>query len=184
MRGGRDVARYRRRPAPHRLTAHGEAPDTFRDEILEVASLGGSQKTSAFYYGGVRPVRSVRLRSGHRVTGTPNHRLLVASKAGIDWRRLDELAPGDLVAVQYGAELWSSLPARFDDFQPSASYGSQKQVSIPEEMTEELAFLLGAYASEGCTVRSNYTVRITNSVPRSGTCCRCLAGGVRPSTWR
>ena len=32
-------------------------------------------------------------------------------------------------------------------------------------MTEELAFLLGAYASEGCTVRSNYTVRITNSVP-------------------
>ena len=32
-------------------------------------------------------------------------------------------------------------------------------------MTEELAFLLGAYASEGCTVRSTYTVRITNSVP-------------------
>ena len=73
----------------------GEAPDTFRDEILEVASLGRSQKTSAFYYGGVRPVRSVRLRSGHRITGTPNHRLLVASEAGIDWRRLDELAPGD-----------------------------------------------------------------------------------------
>ena len=35
----------------------------------------------------------------------------------------------------------------------------------PIEMTEELAFLLGAYASEGCTVRSNWTVRITNSVP-------------------
>src|SRR5207245_4024811 len=30
----------------------GETPDSFRDEILEVASLDGTQKTDAFYYGG------------------------------------------------------------------------------------------------------------------------------------
>ena len=48
-------------------------------------------------------------------------------------------------------------------------------------MTEELAFLLGAYASEGCTVRSNYTVRITNSVPVGPRPSRRrLEGGVRP----
>jgi hypothetical protein len=57
------------------------------------------------------------------------------------------------------------IPARFDSFAPSAPYGPQKSVRIPEEMSEELAFLLGAYAAEGCTVRSTYTVRITNSVP-------------------
>ena len=32
-------------------------------------------------------------------------------------------------------------------------------------MTEELAFLLGAYAAEGHTTRSNWTISITNSVP-------------------
>jgi len=32
-------------------------------------------------------------------------------------------------------------------------------------MTEDLAFFLGAYASEGCTVRPVLSVRITNSVP-------------------
>src|SRR2546426_2086399 len=52
----------------------GEAPDTFRPELLEIASLDGYEKTDAFYYGGVRPVRTVVLRSGHSVTGTPNHR--------------------------------------------------------------------------------------------------------------
>ena len=31
-------------------------------------------------------------------------------------------------------------------------------------MTEELAFLLGAYAAEGHTSRSNWTITITNSV--------------------
>ncbi|MCZ7525279.1 MAG: hypothetical protein M5U14_02145 [Acidimicrobiia bacterium] len=47
----------------------GEIPDSFRGEVVEVASLDGTAKTDAFYYGGARRVREVRLRSGHRVTG-------------------------------------------------------------------------------------------------------------------
>ncbi len=143
----------------------GEAPDTFRDEILEVASLAGPQKTDAFYYGGERETAEVVLRSGHRVVGTMNHRLLVGGHEGLEWKRLDELAVGDWIAQQYGADMWSSLPARFDDFAASASYGSQKAVTVPQELTEELAFLLGAYAAEGHATRSNWTVSITNSVP-------------------
>ena len=142
----------------------GEAPDSFRDEVIEVASLGGTTKTDAFYYGGLRPIREVVLRSGHRVLGTPNHRLLVATDQGLAWRTTSELEPGDYVAVQYGEEMWAQLPVRFDDFRPSPPYGSQQTVRIPPEMTTELAFLLGAYASEGHTTRSNWTVTITNSV--------------------
>ncbi len=141
----------------------GERPDSFRDEIIAVASIGGIQKTDAFYYGGVRPVRRVVLRSGHAVTGTPNHRVLTAGTSGLDWKRLDEIEPGDYVATKYGDELWSDLPARFDDFIPTPSYGSQKKVRIPDELTEPLAFFLGAYASEGHTSRSTWTVVITNS---------------------
>jgi ribonucleoside-diphosphate reductase alpha chain len=143
----------------------GEAPDTFRDETLRIASLGGEQKTDAFYFGGDRAVRRAVLRSGHRVTGTPNHRLLVAGDTGLDWRRLDELGVGDMVAVKYGADLWSTLPARFDDFDPSARYGSQKTVRIPTEMSDDLAYLLGAFAAEGHISQSTWTINITNSVP-------------------
>ena len=141
-----------------------EAPDTFRDHLLEVASLDGSQKADAFYYGGIRPVREATLRSGHRVTATPNHRLLVAGDRGLEWRRMDELEVGDRVAVRYGAELWAALPARFDDFRPTATCGGQGRLRLPTEMTEELAFLLGAYAAEGHVSRSNWTVTITNAV--------------------
>jgi intein/homing endonuclease len=145
----------------------GEAPDSFRDEVIELASLGGERKTDAFYYGGSRPVRQVVLRSGHRVVATPNHRLLVAGadrSTRMDWVSTSELSPGDWVAVRYGDDLWSTMPARFDDFVPSAAYGSQKDVRLPEEMTEEFGFLLGAYASEGHTSASNWTITITNSV--------------------
>ncbi|MGZ3676578.1 MAG: vitamin B12-dependent ribonucleotide reductase, partial [Ktedonobacterales bacterium] len=43
----------------------GEAEDTFRAERLVISSLDTDRKTDAFYYGGVRPVRRVRLRCGH-----------------------------------------------------------------------------------------------------------------------
>src|SRR5882757_6625497 len=94
----------------------GERPDSFRDEVIEVASLDGVRKTDAFYYGGLRPVREVVLRSGHKVMGTPNHRLLVARRDGLEWRRLDEIEEGEPVALRYGAELWSLLPTPLDGF--------------------------------------------------------------------
>jgi intein/homing endonuclease len=142
----------------------GEAPDTFRAEIREVSSLGGPAKTDAFYYGGVRPVREIVLRSGHRVTGTPNHRVLVVGDQELEWRRLDEIEAGEFVAVQYGEDLWSVLPARLEAFVPSALYGSQKEIKVPTEMTEDFAFLLGAFASDGHISRSVWTVNFTNSV--------------------
>ncbi len=143
----------------------GESPDTFRHEVIELASLQGAQKTDAFYYGGRRPVRTVRLRSGHRVTGTHNHRVMVAGGGGsLEWKRLDEIAPGDAVAVQYGADLWSSVPARLDAFRPSPPDGSQAAASFPPDMSEDLAFLLGAFAAEGQISRADDGVHITTSV--------------------
>ncbi len=140
-----------------------EPEDTFSDLALTVASIGGTRSTDAFYYGGERPVTEVRLRSGHRICGTPNHRLLVAGASGLEWRRLDELAPGDRVATKYGDELWAGVAPRFDDFVATHRYGSQKAVSVPSAMTKELAFILGAYAAEGHISRSTWTIRIANA---------------------
>ncbi len=143
----------------------GEAADTFRAERLVISSLDADRKTDAFYYGGIRPVRDVRLRSGHRVTGTYPHRLLVAADGDLRWKTLGEIREGDAVAIQYGAELWATTPANLRDVMVSAPYGNERLVTLPGEMTPELAFLLGAYASEGHTTRSNWTITITNSTP-------------------
>ena len=140
---------------PHR----GERPDEFGDEIIEVASLNGTQKTDAFYYGGVRPVRTLVLRSGHKVTGTPNHRVMTASDSSLAWRRLDEVTVGEYIATAYGADLWSAIPARFDDFTPSVPYGNQKFVRMPAEMSPSWGFLLGAYVSEGSVARPTGRLR-------------------------
>ena len=139
----------------------GESPGSFRDEVLEVASLEGTSKTDAFYYGGRRPVRTVVLRSGMKVTGTPNHRLLTTGPAGLQWRRLDEISEGEYVATHYGADMWSPLPASLAKFAPSVRRGRQKDVTVPLEMTEELAFFLGVYAARGRVSERNWTVTVT-----------------------
>ncbi|HLG68022.1 MAG TPA: LAGLIDADG family homing endonuclease [Acidimicrobiales bacterium] len=139
----------------------GERPDTFREERMLVASLGGPQKTDAFYFGGRRRVRRVVLRSGQSVTGTPNHRLLVAQDGGLAWKRLDELEVGDEVALRFGADVWAALPARIEAA-PVPSDGSGG-VRVPREMSEDLAFFLGAYAAQGSLCRATGSVRIAHA---------------------
>ena len=143
----------------------GEPEDSFRTEHLVISSLDGDRKTDAFYYGGTRRVRRVTLRSGHTITGTLPHRVLIASDGGLEWKALADITEADSVAMQYGAELWASNPARLPAIRVSPPHGNRKAATLPEEMSEELAFLLGAYASEGHTTRGNWTITITNSVP-------------------
>jgi len=140
-----------------------EAADSFRPTQLSVASLDAPRTTDAFYYGGSRPVRELKLRSGHKLVGTPNHRVLTCSENGLDWRALEDIEPGEFVAVQYGSNMWPTRPPSLEDFLPSERYGCQKTIRIPAEMSKELAFFLGAYCAEGHTTRVNHTVYFANT---------------------
>ncbi|MFN0062027.1 MAG: SpoVR family protein [Myxococcaceae bacterium] len=51
-----------------------------------------------------RDVVTVKTRRGFTLTGSNNHRVLLPD--GATWKRLDELKPGDAVAVGNGRELW------------------------------------------------------------------------------
>ena len=144
----------------------GEPEDSFREEHLVISSLDGDRKTDAFYYGGRRPVRRVTLRSGHSVTGTLPHRLLIA---GARWpgvevagRNRDRRCRGG--AIRRGTLVGdSSKPARHPASR--GPMGTRSRSRLPHRDVEELAFLLGAYAAEGHTISSNWTITITNSVP-------------------
>ncbi len=139
----------------------GEAPDTFRPLALRVASLGGEQTTSGFYFGGVRPTITVTLADGHEVTGTPNHRLLIGTPAGLDWKRLDELAPGDEVVLKVGANVFGADVSLRGFMQSTTKAGYQKTIAVPASMTPALAHFLGAFCAEGNF--SHFSVVITNN---------------------
>lgn len=142
----------------------GENPDEFRSEKLTLAAEQGQQQTADFYFGGERPVLRLQLGDGRTLCGTPNHRVKVGSADNYDWKRLDEIVPGDFVALRLGYETWASTEADLSNFTPSPMYGCQKHVQFPNAMTPKLARLLGYYIADGNM--SAYSVRITkNDLP-------------------
>jgi hypothetical protein len=130
----------------------------------------------------------VLARSGHRLIGAPAVGARVARDGRLLWSRLEEVRPGDFAVVRYGG-MWPRRSPSLTGFVPSASYGNQKKVRVPGEMTAELAFFLGAYVAEGHLNRSNWSVVVTNAVPiamtlstRANLSVLLLGGRVRSRT--
>ncbi len=70
----------------------GEEPGSFRRRSGKWPRSGQEQDGRLLLRGPAAGSDGV-LRSGMKVTGTPNHRLLTAGPGGLLWRRLDEI-PG------------------------------------------------------------------------------------------
>lgn len=74
------------------------------------------------------------------------------------------LGVGDFLAIRYGDHAWPTKAYALPRLPHRPRYGSEKAIVLPTTMTSELAFLLGAFAAEGHTTRSNWSVIVTNSV--------------------
>lgn len=106
----------------------------------------------------------VRLRNGHRLRGTG--KVLCARDGALRDVDVRELVVGDQVALGFGdAEAFGREDVQLGEFTLSKPYGSQKPIRVPEVLDEDLAMLLGMYASEGHTTKTTWTIVITNSVP-------------------
>jgi intein/homing endonuclease/uncharacterized protein YbjQ (UPF0145 family) len=71
----------------------------YGEKSVIVRSLHGMKESTQFYDSGVQPVIRVTSRSGFEVEGTDKHRLICSGDSGPEWRRLDEIRPGDYVAI-------------------------------------------------------------------------------------
>lgn len=107
----------------------------------------------------------LRVRGRGRRTVEANETVL-ASKQGEaipETTSVGTLRAGDYVGIPYGGA-WSIRATSMPTLPDRPCRGSEKRIAFPAEMTNELAFLLGAYLSEGHTTRSNWSVILTNSV--------------------
>ncbi|MDQ3257135.1 MAG: hypothetical protein M3R15_25135, partial [Acidobacteriota bacterium] len=121
-----------------------------------VLSNGGEVNTASKWWdSGVHPVRRVRTRHGFEVTATGNHPLLVfradaEGKPGFAWKLVSQLGHGDVLVVDRSEKLWPEAAVTLKEFYPSLDEASRTvRHALPETLTEDLAFLLGALTAEG-----------------------------------
>lgn len=103
-------------------------------------------------------------RGGHKCEVQGDARILASIDGPPTETSAYRLGVGDYLGIRYGHHEWPEMPVVLPRLPDRRPRGNEKVIVQPAVMTSELAFLLGAYASEGHTTRSNWSVIVTNSV--------------------
>ncbi len=127
------------------------------DEIVDTAQRGwqehdlhvptdqGLRHSPRGYNNGVAPVLRVHTREGLSLAGTPDHKVKVMTPQGPQWRRLEDLRPGDWILVKLGEHRGRLQALRH----PTRKHGNQVWPTLPAVLDEELAFFLGYFIGDG-----------------------------------
>jgi DNA gyrase subunit A len=120
---------------------------------LGVLSVDGIRnRASRFFNSGTHKTIRVTTKNDYTIEGTHNHPILTWSldsefRPHIAWKLLEHITPGDIVLINREHRLFSKKHASLCSHHPVA--GFKNDIPLPREMSQQLAFLLGALVSEG-----------------------------------
>jgi ribonucleoside-diphosphate reductase alpha chain len=124
--------------------------DRWQDIQLTVATDEGPRRAAQFFVNGEEPTRLIRTEAGYRIQGTLTHRIKVMETRSGEWqwRRLADIAPGDLVPLQMGTLIGEprTVPLPVLD---QAYYTGDRHLYVPDIVTAELAELVGYFMGDG-----------------------------------
>ncbi len=124
--------------------------DRWQDVDFQVSTDEGPQRATKFFVNGEEPTRRVVTEGGYRIQGTYGHRVKVVDpvSGAWDWKRLMDVAPGDVVPVQMdtlvGQPRRVPLPV-LDE----AYYAGDRGIVVPDAVDAELAELVGYFMGDG-----------------------------------
>ncbi|MBX7218955.1 MAG: hypothetical protein K1Y36_03345 [Blastocatellia bacterium] len=159
--------------------------DEFVPLTVQVSGRSGLEPTSHFYNNGIQATRKLRTRLGYELEGSLVHPVLVLKNGRTEWVKLKDLKVGDCVALQRGQGIFGT-ETRLPEFTYNgpSSRGQNKNLTLPSELTQELARLLGYIVAEGSL--TDTALWVTNGTPRVvddiGKICDRLFG-IRPKTY-
>ncbi|MBA3369281.1 MAG: vitamin B12-dependent ribonucleotide reductase, partial [Geodermatophilaceae bacterium] len=136
------------------LVRLGELGDPYGDrwQGLEatVSTDEGPQRATQFFVNGEEPTRRIVTAGGYQIQGTLAHRIKVVDRQSGEWawKRMADVAAGDIVPMQLGT-LVGSPRAVVLPVLDQAYYAGDRHVSVPNQVDEELAELVGYFMGDG-----------------------------------
>ncbi len=124
--------------------------DRWQELDLMVSTDEGPQRAAKFFVNGEEPTRAIRTEGGYAIQGTLTHRVKIvdAQSGAWAWKRLADVAPGDLVPLQMGELVGKPrrVPLPVLD---QAYYAGDRNLQVPGEVTADLAELAGYFMGDG-----------------------------------
>lgn len=129
---------------------------------VTVKSSEQLQTASHFYYGGTQATIKIKTKYGFSIEGTHEHRVFVRDSEGQErWCRLADLTPESAIIIDRHADLWGdrlTLPTLPND----KPHHNTKHYALPEQMSEDLAYLMGLLVGDGSLTHKN-TLHLTTA---------------------
>ena len=124
--------------------------DQWQDLDLRVQTDEGPKQATRFFVNGLSQVVDVVTDRGHRITGTPEHRVKVVTGTGEwVWRRFSDLRPDDVVPLRLGGMFGAPQQVKLPVTPEARWTGRDNWIRTPEYMTTELAELVGYFMGDG-----------------------------------
>lgn len=131
------------------------------DDLSGIRTIGGGEATKTFI-NGIAPVSEIKMSLGMKVQSTPNHKWFVKERG---WMRTDQLEKNDQIEVVpnlYTKDTETpmlslnplAIHCRTNDF----------QITQPETMSPDLAWLLGYLWGDGAMSPMKYRLRWIDAV--------------------
>ncbi len=126
----------------------------FTEIACHVQGMRHSSPATHIYAGGKQRTFRLTTRLGYHLEGTPEHRVWVRFPDGSEgWKRLAEIAVGDVVAIQRQIDLWGQETVVDHSF--VASLRKIKRYQLPDHLDEDLAYLMGLLVGDGILTYTN-----------------------------
>lgn len=117
------------------------------EEGLESIQQSGNNKITKGFVNGFAKTKKIHLSSGLDLEATLNHKYKVVREGKLVWLESKDLEPGDIFPIKLG---YYNNDAHYVLNSAISPHTRQKSdITIPETMTEDLAFLLGCYYANG-----------------------------------
>jgi len=148
-----------------RALTTGQEPPSFETSYA-LRSGGHDRAVRQVYDLGVKPCHTVRSTLGYEVVGTRDHAFLTLNTETLEpeWKRLGELAVGDVIAIDAKPDADDEWDVTFDDVSDVAATNRGKDIyRLPTRLTPALARVLGYLVSEGsCSSYNKVTFGVTD----------------------
>ncbi|MFC4945625.1 adenosylcobalamin-dependent ribonucleoside-diphosphate reductase [Pseudonocardia sp. GCM10023141] len=136
------------------LARLGEIGDAYGDRWqqldMAVSTDEGPKQATQFFVNGEEPTRRIVTEGGYTIQGTFTHRVKVVDAFTGEWvwRRLADVAPGDVVPLQMGSFVGGlrTVPLPVLD---QAYYTSDTRLVVPDAVDADLAELVGYFMGDG-----------------------------------
>ena len=110
----------------------------------------GPRQATKFFVNGEEPTRLITTAGGYQLQGTLAHRVKIMNPetGSFEWRRMADVTAGDLLPVQMGRLIGEPrrVPLPVLD---EAYYTGDHYITVPDEVTPELAELVGYFMGDG-----------------------------------